>query len=289
VKSVILFGGGDGGGLILTDNGVRPIPPFDPDVLLTLKATAAMVKSLSSSRDDSRGKKAKLAAGLANLAISQVEEVVGPLDGPNAVIYQDDDGGFTCGSTGRPPLPFPWPPSPLPTLPQLMSAGFVEIDLVELLRRAKVSNVAYADVFERPKVVAKELGAKISDKTAKDLRLLAPSRAAAIKNPVDREIVTFFHEVVKDGRYVGTWLSRPFEVSQVLKIQLSEAALEQILTSGAAVSFGFRGDGNQVADIGVCVAVAIAVDIVVIAIVAIASDEKSLEDIIKDRSGIAKI
>ena len=27
---VILFGGGDGGGLIIGPHGVRPIPPFDP-------------------------------------------------------------------------------------------------------------------------------------------------------------------------------------------------------------------------------------------------------------------
>lgn len=290
MKSVILFGGGDGGGLIITDKGVRPIPPFDPGLRLTLKSAAAMVKAISATKGgDSRGKMAKLATSLTNLAMAQVEDVVGTLDGNNALIYQDDDGGFTCGSTGKPPLPFPWPPSPLPTLPELMSAGVIEMDLIEFLQKSKAAGIAYAEAFEKPQDVAKKVGAKISEKTAKDLRVLAPSKLASIKDPVDREVIALFHKVVKDGRYVSTWLARPHEVAQNLKVKLSEAALERILTSGAFASFGLRGGGNPVADIGVCVAVAVAVDVVVIAIVAIASDERSLEDIVKDRSGIAKI
>lgn len=288
MRSVILFGGGDGGGLIITPNGVRPIPPFSPDVLLTLRAAAAMVNSLAATGERAlKTKKAKLAASLANLAVEQVEAVVGPLEGEQALVYQDDDGGFYCGSTGKPPIPIPWPPSVVPSLPELMAAGLIERDVVELLQTAKTRNVPYTRVFEDPAGVAKSLKVDVSAKTASDLQLLAPSNVAKLKDPTDREILGFFHKVADDGRFLQDWLVKPAEVSNELKVELSEAALERIVTGGALAAFGGRLGPNAFADIGVCVAVVTGADVVIIAVVALS--QREVNDIVIDRSGIAKI
>jgi hypothetical protein len=288
MRSVILFGGGDGGGLLITDKGVRPIPPFDPGVRLALRSASAMVNSLEATHDGpTKTKKAKLAASLANLAVEQVEEAVGELQGDQALVYQDDDGGFYCGSTGKPPIPIPWPPSVIPSLPELMSAGLVEHDLVDLLQKAKAKGVRYTEVFEKPADVAKRVGATISEKTAQDLQLLAPSAVSKLKDPTDREILTFFHKVADDGRFLRDWLSRPAEVSSQLKVQLSEAAMERIVTGGALSAFGARLGPNAFADIGVCVATATAADVVIIAIVALSA--RDITDIIIDRSRLQKI
>ena len=40
---MILFGGGDGGGIIIDANGIHRIPPYDPGVLLQLKTASALV------------------------------------------------------------------------------------------------------------------------------------------------------------------------------------------------------------------------------------------------------
>jgi len=288
MRMVILFGGGDAGGLIITEHGVRPIPPFDPGVRLSLRSASAMINSLAV---DTRGeasatKKAKLAASLANLAVEQVEEVVGPLSGETALVYQDDDGGFYCGSTGKPPIPVPWPPSVVPSLPELLADGLIERDLVELLQGAKNAGVRYTEVFEHPAEVAKRIGVTVSGKTASDLHLLAPSNVANIKEETDREVLTFFHKVADDGRYLRDWISRPAEVSKDLDIKLSEKALERIVTGGALSAFGGRLGPNAFADIGVCVAVVTGADVVIIAVVALSSRE--IGDIVQDKSGILK-
>jgi hypothetical protein len=288
MRSVIVFGGGGGGGLLITANGVRRIPPFDPAIRLTLKSASAMVNSLAATPGGAiKTKKAKLAASLANLAIEQVEEVVGELAGDQALIYQDDeDGGFYCGSTGKPPIPIPRAPLPVPSLPELMSAGLIEKDLVELLQTAKEKAIPYTQVFEDPADVAKKLGVKVSEKTASDLKLMAPSNVSKLKDPTDREVMNFFHKVADDGRFLREWLTRPSEVASTLKFKLSEAALERIVTGGALSAFGSRLGPNAFADIGVCVAVVTGADVVIIAVVAISS--RDINDIVRDRSGLSK-
>jgi hypothetical protein len=288
MRSVILFGGGDAGGLLITPNGVRPIPPFDPEIRLTLKSASSLINSLAITGEGSiKTKKAKLCASLANLSIEQVEQAVGELSGETALVYQDDDGGFYCGSTGKPPIPIPWPPSIVPSLPELLSAGLIERDLVELLQTAKANKIPYTTVFEDPASAAKKLGVTVSDKTASDLLVLAPSKLSERKDPTDREVLAFFHKVADDGRFLGDWLVKPAEVAAHLKIQLSEEALERIVTGGALHAFGARLGPNAFADIGVCVAVVTGADVVIIAVVALSSRE--IGDIVRDRSGIAKI
>lgn len=277
MKTVILFGGGDGGGLILTENGVRPIPPFDPAIRHNLKSAAAMVNAASATENvNIQRKMAKLATSICNLAVEQVEEVLGPLDADRSLIFQDDEGGFTCGSTGKPPIPLPWPPMSFQSLQEFVAAGVVETEMIDLVKQAHNNNIALAEIFEDPVNIAKKLGLKLSKKSVNDLQMLAPSRLASIKDATDREIVRFFHKVAEDGRYLDTWLNRPYEVSRELKIKLSEDALERLVTRGGLMLQ--RG-----------AKVAIGPLIVIIIVVIIVDRCKPPRSHIIDRSGIEKI
>ncbi|MFN8463903.1 MAG: hypothetical protein U0X20_00070 [Caldilineaceae bacterium] len=273
---VILFGGGDAGGLIITPTGVRPIPPFDPSIKLQLRGVSALVQALERMPDAEMGRKlAPLLQNVTNLAIEQVEQTVGPLEGENALIYQDDDGGFTCGSTGLPPIPFPWPPMSIPPVKDLIDRGLVDMNLVGFLREAQAKGVKLTDVFERSAEVAKELNLPLSKRAQEDLQLLAPSRLDEIQDPADKEIVQFFQKVAEDGRYLSTWATRPYQVSQSLDVQLSDAALNRIIAGGASVSFLGPGAVQNP------VAVAVAVGIVIMLV-----DRPA--DVVLDRSGLAK-
>lgn len=285
MKMVVLFGGGDGGGLIITDNGVRPIPPFDPGLRQLLRSAAAAVNAAAAAKGESRrGKMAKLSTSLCNLAVEQVEEVVGPLDGERAIVYQDDDGGFTCGSTGKPPIPIPWPPQSLPTISDLIASGAIEKDLVEFVQRAQASNIAMTEMFENPAEISRKLGISLSEKTAKDIQYLAPSRLNQIADPTEREIVGFYHKVIADGRFVETWFSRPYQVAQDLKFKLSDAALERIAAGGAVAGLGSLGGFGPRADMGLGIVVVTAADIIIIGITIAVSNRRAIGQNVKDRS-----
>lgn len=102
--AVILFGGGDGGGLRITDHGVERIPPYDPQVLRQLKAVNALLQAQS--LESSLGREVGGATErLAQQVVAHVDKAVGGL-GNGAVVYLDVDDGFSCGN-GRKPVPFP--------------------------------------------------------------------------------------------------------------------------------------------------------------------------------------
>lgn len=285
-RTVILFGGGDAGGLIITASGVRPIPPFSPDIMGTLKSAAAIVNAIeTTSNKKTAGKMAKLAISLCNLAVEQMESVVGPLDPERSIVFQDEDGGFTCGSTGKPPIPLPWPPLTAPSVRDLIRTGVVEADLIELVGRAQEKKISLDDIFENPQEVAKKLGLKISDQSVRDLQFLAPSQLKKIEDPIDREIVSFFHKVIDDGRFIATWHTRPYEVARMLKVALSEAALARVASRGSALAFANIGGIGPIADFGGSAAIVIAA-IVVVTIVCLASLSRT--QLIIDRSQIEK-
>jgi len=67
--------------------------------------------SVSATQDRGFAKKlGRQATELCNLAIGQLEQLLGPLDRDRALVYQSEHGGFTCGAVGGPPLAFSWPP-----------------------------------------------------------------------------------------------------------------------------------------------------------------------------------
>ena len=298
VKTVILSDGGIAGGLMVTASGVRSILPFNPVVRLSLKSAAAMVNAVASAPSGNpRRKMARLATSLCNLAVEQVEEVVGPLGADRSLIYQDDDGGFSCGSTGKPPVPVIWPPRSMPSVSEVLDAGVIELDLVELVQKAHNAKIPLTDLYENPEEIAKKLDVTISEKSAKYLRLLAPSKLDDIKNPVDREIVEFFHKVTDDGRFVDTWFTQPYEVSQKLKCRLSDVAIERLVGGELAAAMVKRPSDVDPGTVVVVIFVAvgaiavIAAGIIILGIVLALSGANpvKLEDVVKDRSGRTKI
>jgi hypothetical protein len=110
---LILFGGGDGGGIEIGPDGkIHRIPPWNPEIMLQLKAVSALT-SVSTIHDATLTKEAgALAERLSTKVIPQVvttAESTHPGDG--SIAFVDGDGGFVCGSTGKHPIPIP--PRPL--------------------------------------------------------------------------------------------------------------------------------------------------------------------------------
>ena len=122
------------------------------------------------------------------------------------------------------------------SLGDLIAAGVLERELVDFLNKAGEKKMEICDVLEDPTGAAHKLGVRLSERTIKDLQQVAPSRVEKISDPVSREVVQFFHQVAKDGRFLTTWATRPYQVADQLKVQLSDAALERILAAGASTA-----------------------------------------------------
>lgn len=275
---VILFGGGDGGGIIIGSKGVRPIPPFDPSIRLQLRGLSSLLQGISQMSSKSAREMSTLTNRVSNLVIGQVEQIVGPLDGENAIIYQDEDGGFTCGNTGKPPIPFPWPPRTIPSINDLITSGIVERELIDFINAASAQKLKWNAILENPASAAGRLNLQLSERTSQDLQRLAPSQLEKIADPVDREVVKFFHAVIEDGHHLATWATRPHEVSEKLKFKLSDKAFDRLLAGGSNMVLD---PGSKMNPLGAAVVVA-----VVIMLVPTEAGRTKLS--VKDLSGIRK-
>jgi hypothetical protein len=106
MKTVVLFGEGGGKGIIITGNGIVPIPPFSNEIWGTLAATARLVKaSTYKVSNEARSKMLTLANSISDRAIVEVKDSVGAGRGGFSLVYQDTDSGFVCGSIGPRPIP----------------------------------------------------------------------------------------------------------------------------------------------------------------------------------------
>jgi len=238
MTKVILFGGGDAGGIIISDTGVRPIPPFDPAILLQLRGIGAIMQSLERIPSENMMRKVgPYVHQLSNLAIEQVEQIVGPLQGEHSLIYQDENGGFSCGATGKPPVAFGWPPSSMPQMQDLIANGVVDFNLIEFFRAAENNGIDILEAVENSEMVSQKLGITLSKQTHQDLKFLAPSQVNNIKDPVDQEIIQYLHKVLRDGRFLQTWATQPFEVSKQLGIKLSDLARDRLIAGGKSPAF----------------------------------------------------
>ncbi len=111
MRVVILFGGGDAGGLIIGPNGVKPIPPFDPRVRVKLRATLALLQASEQLADDELGSVlAEHAESLARRTVPEVEKDVGEVGPEGGVAFIDMDAILWCGN--EPPRIIPRGPFP---------------------------------------------------------------------------------------------------------------------------------------------------------------------------------
>lgn len=287
MKKIVVPDGGRTGTLIMTEHGVRSVQAFEPEVLHLLKATANLVQaSVTADEDKDSRSIARHATTIANLAVQEIEAAIGPLDDEGSILFFDDDGGFVCGSTGKVPIPFPWPPQPIPTLQDLLSSGVVEGDLVEYMEKGRAAEIDVRRMFAEPEKVAAELDLELSAKTAADLKQLDPASPITIQEPVDREIMEFFHKVVEDGTHLQTWFAKPYETAHALKFELSDKAMERLLARGGMAWHG-PGGGGPVADFGVSVITISVADAVIVYIVATKS--RPIEEVVVNRSAAEKI
>ncbi len=111
MRIVILFGGGDAGGLIIGPNGVEPIPPFDPRVRVQLGATAALLKAAEQLADDELGSVlAEHAESLAKRTVRDVERDIAEIGPEGGIAFIDIDAVLWCGN--EPPRIVPRGPVP---------------------------------------------------------------------------------------------------------------------------------------------------------------------------------
>ncbi|MGH7618634.1 MAG: hypothetical protein ACREPM_15550 [Gemmatimonadaceae bacterium] len=108
---LILFGGGDGGGIYVGPDGkVHRIPPWNPELLLQLKAVSALVNVGTVTDAGLSHEVGALAERLSTRVIPHVTKIAGATQlGDNSIAFFDPDGGFVCGSTGKHPIPVPRP------------------------------------------------------------------------------------------------------------------------------------------------------------------------------------
>ncbi len=233
----------------------------------------------------------KSAASLTEELVKRIEDAVGPLDPEGGVVYTDDDGGFVCGSTGRPPIPLPPEPDILPTPEELRASGVLDSMSVRLLSRAIEKEMDVLQLFEEPRDIADKLNIEIDEQTYDVLRSLAPSRIDRITDPVQREVVHYLHRVLEDGRFTDSFLAKPASVSAALNIKLSDEAFDRIIKGASAgLGSGFGGgDVMEPVSIAVGITVIVIVDSIVVGVVVTATKARfeGLRTVV-DRSSLRK-
>ena len=273
--------------LLIEDSRTRRIPALD---LATRKLADALNRLVAVTTVTSKAEAKALsetAASMAKQLVDRIEDAVGPLDGSGGVVYTDPDGGFTCGSPGKPPIPLPPEPDVLPPTDELMSSGVLDSTSVRLLSRAIEQNIDVLELFEDPRDFADRLDVELDENGIDTLRALAPSRIERISDPVQREVVHYMHKVLEDGRFTDSFLAKPASVSKALDIKLSDAAFDRIL-KGASTGLG-GGQFAEPVSIAVGITVIVVVDSIVVGLVVTAT-KASFEGLrtVVDRSGLEK-
>ncbi|HEY0313691.1 MAG TPA: hypothetical protein VGC56_14510 [Allosphingosinicella sp.] len=102
---VVLFGGGDAGGVILTEHGVKPIPPWKPFWLAELRALSALVAArVASGRGKLRRDLDPQIEKLNGAVLEAATHDFGSL-GNGGILFEADGDGVYCGSTGPVHIP----------------------------------------------------------------------------------------------------------------------------------------------------------------------------------------
>jgi hypothetical protein len=110
---VVLFGGGDAGGVILTEHGIKPIPPWTPLGLGQLRALNGLVAARAAAGPRKAGKGLDgLIDTLSRAVMDAASADFGSL-GKGGILFADEEDAVYCGTKGPVHVPIrPTPPEP---------------------------------------------------------------------------------------------------------------------------------------------------------------------------------
>ncbi len=271
------------GPILLSENGRRRLPAFHGTICRLLDTVESLTAANHFMANDTAADRQRkdaledLTIKTANYLVEQLETVVGELDRNNAIVFEGKTNGFVCGADGKVPRYIGRDVLQSTNVETIISSGVIDEDMIAFVDAANAQGADWVSALETPKELAKELGVSISEKTAADMHMLAPSQLEKIPDPVAREYIAFFHAVMKDGRYLAIWHSRPAEVAENLGIKLSQEVLEKSLMLSEE---GSCENPDKDAGVGV-----VAVAIMLCIVVTIAWDKA----VVKDRSGVEKL
>lgn len=277
------------GPLMVEGNKSRALPFFDDGTMSLLASAAQAVTAMNSSLATDQKQIHKAAQPILKFTFERIQTIVGNLDDDEGLIYRDEDGGFICGSDGRPfPIlpPLPLPPLRRPELENMESA--IDASALSVITEAQERKISLIDIFENPAKMASELGVELTNAGADALGTLAPTKIKEIQDPVQQEVVGYIHSVIEDGRFIDGMLLKPSEVSDRLGVRLSDAAMDRVIDSGrAAVQLDRSGMHASAGSMVVAVGVGI---LLVVAVIWAGESSISVENPmgIKDRSGLKK-
>jgi hypothetical protein len=279
MAKVILFGGGDGGGIRITPKGVEPIPPFDPSIRHQLRALNQLVRAGRLLPEKASNRLLGGIIGkLTGAVLIQLEGLLGEIDADNGLIYQDDDGGFTCGSTGKPPIPFPFPVDPRRTVQELVSRGVLNAPTLAFLEQAARQKFDVFAVARDPQAAAEKLGISLAPEVEQSLKALKLD-TTQIEDKTDRAVVEFYSKVVADGRFISEWAISPEVVATRLKVAVPRDVIERIIATRDSGLIRPLGPGGVMSPAAVAV---------VVAIVIVLWDREANLPVV-DRSGLTKL
>jgi hypothetical protein len=102
---VVLFDGGDAGGVILTEHGVKPVPSWAPFWLAELRALAALVSAQARTRSRSAAKELDPQIARLNCAVMEAATRDFGSLGNGGILFAGDAEGVYCGATGPVHIP----------------------------------------------------------------------------------------------------------------------------------------------------------------------------------------
>jgi hypothetical protein len=162
-------------------------------------------------------------------------------------------------------------------LQRLISLGAFSREATDFLRSASEQGGDLVRLFQDPQAEAERLKLDVTAETATQLKALNIGDPERIEDPVDREIVEFFHKAAADGRHLNDWATRPGEVAERLGIKLSRAANDRIVAV-SNINLGIHDPSTVMSPA--------AVAIVVVVVIVVWDRERRLP--VEDLSGIEK-
>ncbi len=256
---IILFGGGDGGGLRIGPNGVEPIPPYNPAIRLQLRALHQLVQATNLVPKKVSSKLlTPIVSKLTSALLGQIEPITGEIDADNGLVYQDVDGGFTCGSTGKPPIPFPWPVGSLHIVDEVLARGILKPAALTFLEQAARHKLDVFAVTKNPEAAAKRMGIVLTSDIKESLSELALDRSS-VDDEYDRELLDLYRKVVTDGRFIEEWTLNPSLVAEKLKVKVSQPAIDRLIAIRDRGAIGVDGPGTVMCPYAVAVVIAVVI------------------------------